>query len=133
MVQTTCASPISPARRDALMKLGNDAAPATCKVTILRDEDRTAEAEQVCTGAPIQTIRTTLHAVDDSTVLSEVRSSTPGNPDTVFHTTSHYLGVCTAAQAADAEAAQHTPLPSMTPDPETCAGLPGMRQQAKTA
>lgn len=131
MVQTACASPMSPARREALLKMGNDAAPATCKVTVLRDEERTAEAEQVCIGAPIQTIRTTLHAVDDTTLTSEVRSSVPDHPDTVFHITSHFLGACTAAQTAEAAAAQSAPLPSTAPDPEACAQLPSMRQQAQ--
>ena len=131
VVETVCASPLSPARRDAIMKMANDVAPASCKVTILRDEERIAEAEQVCTGAPIQTIRTTLHAVDDNTLITETRSSIPDRPDTVLHSTSHFLGACTAAQAAEAAAAQSAPMPSMTPDPEACAELPGMRQQAQ--
>lgn len=129
MVQTACASPISLARRDAILKMDNDVAPASCKGTVLRDEERTAEAEQVCTGAPIQTIRTTLHAVDDTTLTTEVRSSTPGRPDTVIHSTSHFLGACNAGQQA--EAAANAPLPSLAPGPEACAELPSMRQQAQ--
>ena len=128
---TACASPLSPGRLAAIKKMGNDAAPA-CTITVLRDEERTAEYEQVCT-TPQQTIHSTLHAVDDKTITMEVRLPAPGGAELVTHTTSHYLGACTAAQTADSEAAAAAPLPSVKLSPEDCAELASNRQQAEEA
>ena len=128
---TACASPLSASRREAIMKMGNDAAPA-CTINVLRDEERTAEYEQVCT-APKQTIHSTLHAVDDKTITMEVRIPAPGGAELVTHTTSHFLGACTAAQTAEAQAAATAPLPSIKPSPEDCAEIASSRQQAEEA
>ena len=126
---TACASPLSPGRVAAIKKMGNDAAPA-CTITVLRDEERTAEYEQICTG-PRQTIHSTLHAVDDKTIAMEVRYPAPAGSEIVIHTTSHFLGACTAAQTSEAEAANAAPLPSIKPSPEDCAEIAASRQQAE--
>ena len=132
MTSTTCASPLSAARLADIIKLSNDIAP-TCKLSTIRDEERTAESEQVCSGPPPQVIHTTLHAVDDTTIDTEVRSAIPGQPETVMQSTSHYLGACTAEQAAEARAAASVPLPSIKPDAEACAQFAGSRKQADDA
>ena len=129
VTSTACASPITAARRDAIMKMGNDAAPQ-CKINILRDEETTAEYEQVCTF-PKTTIHSTMHAVDDKTITEEIRQPAPDGSEMVTHSTSRFLGPCTAAQAAEAEAASAAPLPSMTLSAEDCASFADARKNAE--
>lgn len=121
--------PLNAARLAAIKKMGNDAAPA-CTITVLRDEERIAEYNQVCTY-PKQTIHSTLRAVDDKTIATEISFPAPDGSAIVTHTTSHYLGACTPAQTAEAEAAAATPLPTIKPSPADCAELASSRQQAE--
>ncbi len=125
--QTTCAS-ASPEVAAAAAKARNQVnAMNECKVRILRDEERIVESEQTCSlGTRNQTIHITMNAIDDKTFTTDTVTRA-ANIEMTTHSTTHYDGPCTAAQAA---AASTIPKPST----EECAELAASKkEQAETA
>ncbi len=125
ITNTTCTSPLTPSAVAAIKNFGNSVAPQ-CTMRVLADTERTAEYEQVCeTAAGTQVNHSTMHAIDDQTITSEVRMSIDGREFSEVRSTLHYQGVCTVPEKGPV-------MPAMPkPSAEDCAKVSEMRQQAE--
>ncbi len=125
VVETRCAAPLSPQGYAAAKSLGDQAgAMNNCTVKILEDTPMVAEYVQTCNAGAAQTvIHTALHAVDDRTMKVDTNMTAAGRPTIESHSTSTYLGPCTAGPTGVAT----VPKPSK----EDCAQIAEMKQQAQ--
>lgn len=124
---TTCSSPLTPAGAASVARLGNSMAPQ-CRINVLADEEKKAEYEQLCfAGAGQHRIHTTLHAIDDKTVMVEVESTVGGQESANVRSTARYLGACPAGEAEAAARGPVLPKPSK----EDCVQLPQLRQNTE--
>ncbi|WP_419805897.1 hypothetical protein [Terriglobus sp.] len=123
--ETTCTAPPNPAQLAAAIHVANTAAATQdCNIRILHDEEKLAEDEQTCKrGSSVQTIHSTMAALDDKTFIIDTVSKL-GTVEMSAHSVVHYDGPCSAAQLA--EASRATPP---KPNPEECAELAASKKE----
>ena len=95
-----------------------------CSMKVVTDTTTMAESVQTCDPGSQQTvIRSTSRRVDDLTVTMETQMSKGGRQLSEMRSTLSYLGACPAGTQAPAAGKASA---------EDCAGLPQMREEAKT-
>ena len=117
ITETTCTVPPTPAQLAQSLQMASQvAAMQNCVNRVIRDEENVAESEQTCTTGPrVQTIRTTMTAIDDRNFTTDTVSKV-GRIEMANHSNVHYDGPCTAAQIAETTRAAQA-----KPSPEECA------------
>ena len=130
ITQTVCLAPLdtreAAAAAQETIRMAN-AAASNCTMRALRDEESTAEYEQVCALGPgQQRMHSTMRVVDDRTIDKETRMTIPGVPEMVIKTRMSYEGPCsTQAAAPQIDCAEVAEMrEQMKEAPGQCAQLP---------
>lgn len=123
VISTTCSNPleakVSPAIAEAMKAAGS-----TCTTKTLVDSEQLLEFENVCKlPSGVQTLHAQVRAVDDRTMSMDMRSTMPGQPESLMKSKVTYMGTCSASAAAAAN----------KPSAADCADMAKMRQDNEAA